>query len=290
MYELIRIFKSKIRINQYFFNYFVEKFELIRYNIGNEMGDTFMSRPELTPQDTLNKKIVSANLNNLLNSQNKKQIDIHRVTKIPKSTLTGYFKGTSLPTLGNVQKLADFFNVLKSEIDPRFSSTVNVQNDSSELMRLYDQLDSNGKKETINFIKKRLSTASNVIKFPKDDDTLEITASGVLSAGVGEFLDDSTKPFTVTVHKPVPSNYDYAFQINGHSMEPVYQDKQVVFVKKEDDYRDGQIIAAVMDGCAYLKKLSVVDGEAMLVSLNPQYPNIKVDKETGVKVLGVVFS
>jgi SOS-response transcriptional repressor LexA len=45
-----------------------------------------------------------------------------------------------------------------------------------------------------------------------------------------------------------------------------------------------------MDGCAYLKKLSVVDGEATLVSLNPQYPNIKVDKETGVKVLGVVFS
>ncbi|RRG07286.1 MAG: LexA family transcriptional regulator [Lactobacillus sp.] len=254
------------------------------------MGDTFMARSELTPQDTLNKKIVSANLNNLLNSQNKKQIDIHRATKIPKSTLTGYFKGTSLPTLGNVQKLADFFNVLKSDIDPRFSSTVNVQNDSSELMRLYDQLDSNGKKETINFIKKRLSTASNVIKFPKDDDTIEITASGVLSAGVGEFLDDSTKPFTVTVHKPVPSNYDYAFQINGHSMEPVYQDKQVVFVKKEDDYRDGQIIAAVMDGCAYLKKLSVVDGEATLVSLNPQYPNIKVDKETGVKILGVVFS
>jgi transcriptional regulator with XRE-family HTH domain len=119
------------------------------------MGDTFMARPELTPQDTLNKKIVSANLNNLLNSQNKKQIDIHRATKIPKSTLTGYFKGTSLPTLGNVQKLADFFNVLKSDIDPRFSSTVNVQNDISELMRLYDQLDSNGKK-------KQLTSSKNV--------------------------------------------------------------------------------------------------------------------------------
>ncbi|MDP0466166.1 S24 family peptidase, partial [Shouchella rhizosphaerae] len=160
------------------------------------------------------------------------------------------------------------------------------------ILKVVSKLSVDQQKDVYSFAKKKLSFSSNsnVIKFPKDDDTLEITANGVLSAGVGEFLDDSTKPFTVTVHKPVPSNYDYAFQINGHSMEPVYQDKQVVFVKKEDDYRDGQIIAAVMDGCAYLKKLSVVDGEATLVSLNPQYPNIKVDKETGVKVLGVVFS
>lgn len=210
-------------------------------------------------------------------------------SKLGKTTsaISRWISGSRSPMVDDLERLSDLFNVdiktLMYGADDDYADMI---------LKVVSKLSVDQQKDVYSFAKEKLSSSSksNVIKFPKDDDTLEITANGVLSAGVGEFLDDSTKPFTVTVHKPVPSNYDYAFQINGHSMEPVYQDKQVVFVKKEDDYRDGQIIAAVMDGCAYLKKLSVVDGEAMLVSLNPQYPNIKVDKETGVKVLGVVFS
>lgn len=210
-------------------------------------------------------------------------------SKLGKTTsaISRWVSGSRSPMVDDLERLSDLFNVdiktLMYGADDDYADMI---------LKVVSKLSVDQQKDVYSFAKEKLSSSSksNVIKFPKDDDTIEITASGVLSAGVGEFLDDSTKPFTVTVHKPVPSDYDYAFQINGHSMEPVYQDKQVVFVKKEDDYRDGQIIAAVMDGCAYLKKLSVVDGEATLVSLNPQYPNIKVDKETGVKVLGVVFS
>jgi len=210
-------------------------------------------------------------------------------SKLGKTTsaISRWVSGSRSPMVDDLERLSDLFNVdiktLMYGADDDYADMI---------LKVVSKLSVDQQKDVYSFAKEKLSSSSksNVIKFPKDDDTIEITASGVLSAGVGEFLDDSTKPFTVTVHKPVPSDYDYAFQINGHSMEPVYQDKQVVFVKKEDDYRDGQIIAAVMDGCAYLKKLSVVDGEATLVSLNPQYPNIKVDKESGVNVLGVVFS
>lgn len=79
-----------------------------------------MARTELTPQDIEYKKIISTKLNNLLNSANKKQVDITRQTGIPASTLTGYFKGTRLPSPKNVAKLATFFNVPDYEIDPRF--------------------------------------------------------------------------------------------------------------------------------------------------------------------------
>ncbi|WP_191976643.1 helix-turn-helix domain-containing protein [Levilactobacillus brevis] len=210
-------------------------------------------------------------------------------SKLGKTTsaISRWVSGSRSPMVDDLERLSDLFNVdiktLMYGADDDYADMI---------LKVVSKLSVDQQKDVYSFAKEKLSSSSksNVIKFPKDDDTIEITASGVLSAGVGEFLDDSTKPFTVTVHKPVPSDYDYAFQINGHSMEPVYQDKQVVFVKKEDDYRDGQIIAAVMDGCAYLKKLSVVDGEATLVSLNPDYPNIKVDKESGVNVLGVVFS
>lgn len=79
-----------------------------------------MARTELTPKDIEYKKIISSRLNHLLTKNNLKQVDVHNKTGIPASTLTGYFKGSTLPSPGNVQKLADLFNVKKSEIDPRF--------------------------------------------------------------------------------------------------------------------------------------------------------------------------
>ncbi len=80
----------------------------------------YMARTELTPQDIEYKKVISSKLQRLLNSSGKKQIDITRQTGIPASTLTGYFKGTRLPSPKNVAKLASFFNVPDYEIDPRF--------------------------------------------------------------------------------------------------------------------------------------------------------------------------
>lgn len=230
---------------------------------------------------------ISQNIKKLRKSHGYTQKDLASILNVRPTSISAWESGRNKPLMDKITLMATLFNVSTSDI---VGDTFTKNN----IIEIYNKLSKPNQKKVLSVAEDLLNNQQNnnrnVIKFPKDDDTIEITASGVLSAGVGEFLDDSTKPFTVTVHKPVPSNYDYAFQINGHSMEPVYQDKQVVFVKKEDDYRDGQIIAAVMDGCAYLKKLSVVDGEATLVSLNPRYPNIKVDKETGVKVLGVVFS
>lgn len=240
--------------------------------------------------------MFSDNLKYLREKNNMDQIEL--ATKLGRkstSSISEWEKGKYQPKAGVLSDIAHIFNV---NLDDLMNKDLRNENEVSspklDVLSIFNRLNLKRQQASYDYISNQLkeqrNNNRNVIKFPKDDDTLEITASGVLSAGVGEFLDDSTKPFMVTVHKPVPSNYDYAFQINGHSMEPVYQDKQVVFVKKEDDYRDGQIIAAVMDGCAYLKKLSVVDGEATLVSLNPDYPNIKVDQESGVKILGVVFS
>ena len=230
---------------------------------------------------------ISQNIKKLRKSHGYTQNDLASILNVRPTSISAWESGRNKPLMDKITLMATLFNVSTSDI---VGDTFTKNN----IIEIYNKLSKTNQNKVLSVAEDLLNNQQNnnrnVIKFPKDDDTLEITASGVLSAGVGEFLDDSTKPFTVTVHKPVPSNYDYAFQINGHSMEPVYQDKQVVFVKKEDDYRDGQIIAAVMDGCAYLKKLSVVDGEATLVLLNPQYPNNKVDKENGFKELGVVFS
>lgn len=97
-----------------------------------------MARTELTPQDKEYKKIISSRLNNLLNSSGRKQIDITRQVGIPASTLTGYFKGTRLPSPQNVAKLAEYFNVDKSAIDPRFKPTRDPREDDLKTADLAD--------------------------------------------------------------------------------------------------------------------------------------------------------
>lgn len=82
-----------------------------------------MARGEQTPQEKEAMKVVSARLNGLISAHNIKQKELSEATGIPTSTLSGYMKGSSLPIAGNIQKLADYFCVKKSAIDPRFETS-----------------------------------------------------------------------------------------------------------------------------------------------------------------------
>lgn len=124
-----------------FFSYFFIFFSNYRENmlyLLYRKESCVMARTELTPQDIEYKKIISSKLNSLLNSANKKQIDITRQTGIPASTLTGYFKGTRLPAPKNVAKLASFFNVPDYEIDPRFKKNVDENDLDGRLEKMLD--------------------------------------------------------------------------------------------------------------------------------------------------------
>lgn len=90
------------------------------------------------PQDAKNRQVFSTNLNQLMKKQGIRQVDIHRSLNIPKSTITGYVKGTSLPNNENIEKLAKFFKVDKSEIDPRFATEPKTPADNYDLDAMLD--------------------------------------------------------------------------------------------------------------------------------------------------------
>ena len=83
-----------------------------------------------SPQDVKNREYFSNNLNRIMSEKGIRQIDIHNDLEIPKSTITGYVKGRSMPTSGNLQKLADYLGVKKSHLDLRF-----LNNDLDEIAR-----------------------------------------------------------------------------------------------------------------------------------------------------------
>lgn len=91
-----------------------------------------------SPQDIKNREIFSQNLNRIMKNKGVRQIDLHNNLGIPKSTITGYVKGYSMPTFGNIQKIADYLNVKKSDLDPRFSANSSALKTDTEPIPIED--------------------------------------------------------------------------------------------------------------------------------------------------------
>lgn len=62
------------------------------------------------------RELLSKNLNKLLKSKGKTQADVIRDLGIPEATIRSWFSGEKYPRIQNIQKLADYFNVKRSQI------------------------------------------------------------------------------------------------------------------------------------------------------------------------------
>lgn len=257
-------------------------------------------RGKLTPQDIEYMKTISVNINRLLNEQNKKQIDIARETKIPPSTLTGYVKGTSLPIPGNVQKIADFFGVLKSDIDPRFKSNKQINTSENDIDNsLISQINTKVTKLHKTRQKKVLTFADKQLK----EQELEVNNQNTVnepqiiyytynyydqpaSAGTGQYLNDVQ---VEQIELPVDIDADFVVPIYGDSMEPEYHSGDYVFVKLSVDLSSGDIGVFELYGDAYIKELIIDDSKAYLHSFNTdKYKDIPIDADSDFRIIGEV--
>ncbi|WP_440894932.1 XRE family transcriptional regulator [Amphibacillus sp. Q70] len=245
-----------------------------------------MARGELTPIEEFSKKFFSNRLNQLLIKQNKKQVDLHKATQIPRSTLTGYVKGETLPKPGNVQKIADFFNVAKSDIDPRFSES--YPDNLSDLYYVYNQLEHSRQQKVYRYAKNQLDEQNNIVEFTTREKQQSYTVDcyGAVSAGTGEWL-GREQIVEVDYYGEVPE-HDFAVTVNGDSMLPMFEDGQLIFVNRTHEARSGQVIIAQLNGESYVKKLVINSDGYRLVSLNKDYDDIVLKETDNFNIFGVV--
>ena len=214
-------------------------------------------RGKLTPKDIETMKIISNNIHSLLTKTNTKQADLSRSTNIPASTITGYVKGTSLPIPGNIQKIADFFNVPKSAIDPRFET-----------------------------FQQNLSNSEQV-KF------ISIPLYDSISCGTGSFVDDEIMEH---VNIPSDSlsgdSSDYfAQRAQGDSMiDAGINEGDLLIFRKSSMIEDGQIGSFCIDeGVATCKKFKSGKSFIQLIPMNRDYDPIVIDlNDTNFRVVGVL--
>ena len=259
-------------------------------------------RGKLTPQDKEDMKVFSANLNSILSDRNCKQAELSRVTGIPPSTLTGYVKGTSLPIPGNVQKIADFFGVPKSVLDPRFVTNNSMVDDpssnTSSIQTIYDQLEDDRQKKVVTYAERQLKEQRNeeetkinevsekIIRLDDYRQTTYRRVTGVVSAGSGSMQDDDLDMEVSFYEDEIPDDYDAIAYVVGNSMEPKIKNGDYLFIKNTPQVDYNTIGIFQVDGANYVKKLR----QGYLESLNPDYEDIHLDESNDVRTIGEVVS
>lgn len=267
-------------------------------------------RGKLTPKDKEDMKIFSANLNRILSERNIKQAELSRATDIPASTITGYVKGTSLPIPGNVQKIADYFGVPKSTLDPRFvtanpviysmvGESCNISiSPTSSIQTIYDQLHQSRQEKVLTYAERQLNeqkneeetkineVSENIIRLDDYRQTTCRRVTGVVSAGSGSMQDDDLDMEVSFYEDEIPDDYDAIAYVVGNSMEPKIKNGDYLFIKNTPQVDYNTIGIFQVDGANYVKKLR----QGYLESLNPDYEDIHLDESNDIRTIGEVVS
>lgn len=195
------------------------------------------------------------------------------------SSVANWEKGLATPGIEILIEISKIFDITVDEL-----VNVSLQDEYfPSINNLYLKLNRERKQNVYYYARKELDEQNKIIKF---SDIVEIY--GAVSAGTGEFLSDTEYHESVPYSGEIPP-HDYAVTVNGNSMEPMFTDKQIIFVNRTQEARNGQIVIAKYDGSnVYVKKLVIDESGYRLVSLNKDYEDLIVDSDHTLEVLGIV--
>ena len=105
------------------------------------------------------------------------------------------------------------------------------------------------------------------------------------SAGTGNFLEDENFE-EQEIYGNVPKCADFGVYLDGDSMEPRFQNEELIWIEKTDYLDNGELGLFFLDGKTYFKKLSTNKLGTYLVSLNAKYKPIPVKENSTFKIFG----
>ena len=219
---------------------------------------------------------ISQNIKFYRKQKGYTQVDLAKLLNVKPTAVSAWESGRNKPLMDKVTLMANVFNINISQL---VGDTFEV----NDINPVYSKLDINRKKNVYKYAVNQLDEQNNVVELPTNN---EVEIHGAVSAGTGEYLLDG-KPELVPYDGEVPP-HDFALVVNGDSMLPLFEDKQIIFVNKTKDVRSGQIVIADYDQQAYVKKLVKDDNGCRLVSLNKKYDDMPIDDNHEMSIFGVV--
>lgn len=197
---------------------------------------------------------------------------------VKKATISHYENGIRTPDQDYLFELADIFSISIDDLFP--------PREYSGILSIYSKLEPPRQQKIYTYAERQLEEQNKTVSL---NDYIDETMYGYLSAGSGEFLTTDIKENVQIPKSIVPDqHYDLVLQVNGDSMEPMFEDKEFVFVRKTEEIRSGQIGVLIVNGESYLKKVYIHDDHLRLVSLNTKYDDLTFDSLDDIEVIGTV--
>lgn len=190
------------------------------------------------------KEIFATNLKKLLNERGLAQVDVAKAINVSPQTFNTWVKGIAIPRMGKIQSLADYFNVLKSELVDEQPTTPTTDYSKYGLISLENRR------------------------------TKKVPILGDVACGVPIYADETYDDY-IEVDEDI--RVDFALRTKGDSMiGDNIVDGDVVLVKKVSMVEPHEIAVVVIEDEATLKRVKY-DREnniVMLIASNHNVPPI----------------
>jgi repressor LexA len=164
-------------------------------------------------------------------------------------------------------------------------------NDNNSIMEKYNSLDDAGK-ESVRYILNKeyhrvtreknitINDHKNISRIVK----LKLYDIGV-SAGTGSYLFDCDyKTISINSNR-ISENADFAVRVSGNSMNPKYENGDILLVAEKQPVSEGELGIFSVNGESYFK----VYGNDRLISLNKDYRDIVFNENDDVRCFGKVI-
>lgn len=235
--------------------------------------------------DLGNKKIMSENINFYMKKMGVDRNKLSADLNVSYTTISDWINAKTYPRIDKIELMANYFNINKSQLVEKIG-TLERANDS-DILSIYNQLTESNQTKVYNFAEKTLENQNNNIVDLREYRDVDIQSC--VSAGTGIVDLDANHTERISYNGFIPNKYDTAFRVQGDSMEPMFQDGEIVFVVKDEDVRNGQIGVVLIDGEAFIKKMYVEGDKLRLVSLNRLYEDIIANGSNQISVYGRVI-
>ena len=211
-----------------------------------------------------------------------------------------------VPSYDTIEKIAkgmqisteDLIDMLDDDQEIQINATPALLS-KSPIQSIYDQLEPPGQGKVLTFAERQLeeqneeetkiNEVSEVISLYQVEVVSETAAATGFNYGFGY---DDTDRETIEVDER-PPRHDIATKVSGDSMQPDYQDGDILYlVDKGLTTYNGDLAVIAYGDRSYFKKIYTENGRLRLVSLNDKYEDIILDfppaEDTHIKIFAVV--
>ena len=253
-------------------------------------SETMKGVPLMAGPITYDRNLFADNLQRLMRENHEKQIDIARLLKVSKSTVSAYCSGSQMPRMDKIEQLAQHFGVSRgamlgedAQALPSPAPVPVPVAPELPIAPLYHALNERGRGELIRY--GRYLVQQPEYKAEEQPEKIVYIKHYLVPAAAGYASPIEGEDYeNIPLDPAAPVGADFCITVRGDSMEPFIPDGSLVYVRRGAPLQEFEVGIFFVDGDVFCKQWCVdYAGTLHLLSANPvrQDANISIPRDAG---------